>query len=56
MFSLLPKRARMHPRARAGWDRTTGRIEADTPLPETPSRNLPPLEERGNPMHYSPKV
>jgi uncharacterized protein (DUF2236 family) len=55
-FSLLPKRARMHPRARAGWDRVTGRIAADTPLPETPARNLPPLEERGNPMHYCPKV
>jgi uncharacterized protein (DUF2236 family) len=56
VFSLLPKRARMHPRARAGWDRVTGRIAADTPLPQTPARNLPPLEERGNPMHYCPKV
>ena len=56
VFSLLPKRARMHPRARAGWDRATGRIPADAPLPETPARNLPPLDERDNPMHYCPMV
>ena len=54
--SLLPKRARMHPRARAGWDRATGRLPADSPLPETPARNLPPLDERDNPMHYCPNV
>jgi hypothetical protein len=46
----------MHPRARAGWDRVSGRIAAETPLPETPARNLPPLEERGSPVHYCPKV
>jgi uncharacterized protein (DUF2236 family) len=56
VFSLLPKRARMHPRARAGWDRVTGRVAPDTPLPQTPARNLPPLDERGNPMHYCPVV
>jgi len=56
MFSLLPKRARKHPRARAGLDRATGRIPADTPLPQTPARNLPPLERRGQPMHYCPQV
>jgi uncharacterized protein (DUF2236 family) len=55
IFSALPKRARMHPRARAGWDRATGRIPADSPLPETPARNLPPLEHRDNGMHYCPK-
>jgi len=56
MFSLLPKRARKHPRARAGWDRATGRIRADAPLPQTPGRNLPPLDKRGQPMHYCPNV
>ncbi|MDP9165924.1 MAG: DUF2236 domain-containing protein [Actinomycetota bacterium] len=56
VFSVLPKRARMHPRARAGWDRVTGRLAADAPLPETPARNLPPLDERDNPMHYCPRV
>jgi uncharacterized protein (DUF2236 family) len=56
MFSLLPKRARKHPRARAGLDRATGRIPADTPLPETPAHNLPPLDRRGQPMHYCPEV
>lgn len=56
VFGLLPRRARMHPRARAGWDRVTGRAPADAPLPETPARNLPPLEHRGNPMHYCPNV
>jgi uncharacterized protein (DUF2236 family) len=56
MFSLLPKRARKHPRARAGLDRATGRIPADTPLPETPAHNLPPLDRRGLPVHYCPEV
>jgi uncharacterized protein (DUF2236 family) len=56
VFSLLPKRRRMHPRARAGWDRAAGRLPVDAPLPETPARNLPPLDERDNPMHYCPKV
>lgn len=44
------------PRARAGWDRADGRIPADAPLVHTPARNLPPLEQRDNPMHYSPRV
>jgi uncharacterized protein (DUF2236 family) len=56
VFSLLPERVRMHPRARAGWDRANGRLPADAPPPETPARNLPPLQERGNPMHYCPNV
>jgi len=51
-FKLLPKRRRMHPRARAGWDRATGRIPADTPLVHTPARNLPPVDERDKGIHY----
>ena len=51
-FKLLPKRAPMHPRARAGWDRATGRIPADTPLVQTPARNLPPVDERDKGIHY----
>ena len=53
---LVPWRYRYHPRARAGWDRAFGRIPADTGLLETPGRNLPPLDRRDSPMHYSPKV
>jgi len=55
-FKFVPRRAKMHPRARAGWDRAEGRIPADTPLVETPARNLPPVSERGKSMHYSPQV
>ena len=55
-FNALPWRLRKHPRARAGWDRATGRIPADTPLVHTSARNLPPLHERGDPMHYCPRV
>ena len=55
-FSLLPKRARKHPRARAGLDRASGRLPADTPLPQTSARNLPPVDRRGLPMHYCPDV
>ena len=53
-FRCLPRRRRMHPRARAGWDRAQGRIPADSPLPETPSRHLPPVSERGKGIHYCP--
>jgi uncharacterized protein (DUF2236 family) len=56
VFSCLPRRARMHPRARAGWDRATGRAAADAPLVHTPARNLPPVDERDNPKHYCPAV
>jgi uncharacterized protein (DUF2236 family) len=56
VFALVPRRRRMHPRARAGWDRASGRIPADSPVLHTPARNLPPLDHRDNPMHYSPKV
>ena len=51
-FKAVPVRYRMHPRARAGWDRATGRIPIDAPLPETPARNLPPVGERDNGIHY----
>lgn len=56
VFAVVPRRMRMHPRARAGWDRATGRCPADAPLVHTPARNLPPLDERDNPMHYCPKA
>lgn len=56
VFSLLPRRTRMHPRARAGWDRATGRNPADSPLVHTPARNLPPADERHKPTHYCPVV
>jgi len=56
VFRLVPWRYRYQPRARAGWDRASGRIPAGAPLVHTPARNLPPLEQRDNPMHYSPRV
>lgn len=55
VFRLIPERRRYHPRARAGWDRATGRIPVDAPLVETPRRHLPPRHRRDDPMHYSPK-
>jgi uncharacterized protein (DUF2236 family) len=56
IFAVVPPRYRKHPRARAGLDRASGRIPADAPLPQTPARNLPPVDERDNPMHYCPNV
>ncbi|MFC8933409.1 oxygenase MpaB family protein [Rhodococcus sp. NPDC057135] len=56
VFRLVPWRYRYQPRARAGWDRASGRIPAEAPLVHTPARNLPSLEQRDNPMHYSPRV
>ena len=56
VFKFVPRRRRMHPRARSGWDREQGRIAADTPLVQTPARNLPPVGERDNGRHYSPPV
>lgn len=53
-FKIVPRRRRMHPRARAGWDRAEGRLPADAPLSQTPARNLPPEEERGKGIHYCP--
>jgi hypothetical protein len=50
----VPWRLRMHPRARAGWEMATGRRPADAPLVQTPRRNLPPPEWRGDPKHYCP--
>ncbi len=46
----------MHPRKRSAWDRAHGRLPADSPLVETPARNLPPVEYRDDPHFYSPKV
>jgi uncharacterized protein (DUF2236 family) len=56
IFAAVPKRFRMHPRARSAWDRATGRLPSDAPLVHTPARNLPPVEHRDNGMHYSPNV
>ena len=56
VFRLVPWRYRYHPRARAGWDRETGRAPAHAPLVHTPRHNLPPLGRRDDPQHYSPKV
>ncbi|MFV8232598.1 oxygenase MpaB family protein [Mycolicibacterium fortuitum] len=56
VFMVVPRRRRMHPRARSAWDRVTGRIPADAPLVHTPARNLPPIGHRDNGMHYCPKV
>jgi len=56
VFKLIPPRRRMHPRARAGWDRAAGRIPADAPLVHTPRWHLPPESERGKSIHYCPDV
>ena len=56
MFKLVPRRRRMHPRARAGWDRAEGRAPIDAPLVHTPPRNLPPVQARSSGMHYSPPL
>lgn len=53
VFRVLPPRRRMHPRARAGWDRAQGRLPADAPLPETPARHLPPREHWASGIHYT---
>jgi hypothetical protein len=37
-------------------DRATGRIPVDSPLVQTPARNLPPVEYRDSPNFYCPKV
>ncbi len=52
VFTVVPRRRRMHPRARSGWDRAEGRLPADAPLVHTPARHLPPLGERHNGIHY----
>ncbi|MBJ7288038.1 oxygenase MpaB family protein [Williamsia sp.] len=53
-FRLVPPRYRMHPRARDGWDRISGRVGASEPFVETPARNLPPADQRDSPVHYCP--
>ncbi len=55
MHKALPKRFLRHPRPRDAWDRVNGKVEKDAPIVHTPpKRNLPPLDERDNPMHYCP--
>jgi uncharacterized protein (DUF2236 family) len=54
LWNLVPFDRRMHPRARAGWQRSRGQIRADAPLVESPARNLPPESERDSPTHYCP--
>ncbi|MFE4501307.1 oxygenase MpaB family protein [Rhodococcus sp. NPDC056743] len=56
VFHLVPWRYRYQPRARAGWDRATGRTAPDAPLVHTPARNLPPTTRRDSPTHYSPNA
>ena len=51
---VIPRRLQLHPRARAGWDRATGKLPADAPLVHTPRKFLPPVEARGKGMHYCP--
>lgn len=51
---VLPERMLMHPRKRSAVDRASGRLPADAPLVETPARNLPPVEYRGQPQFYCP--
>lgn len=53
-WTLVPRRLRLHPRARAGWRRALGKDPADAPLVQTPRRNLPPPDRRGDPKHYCP--
>jgi uncharacterized protein (DUF2236 family) len=53
---LTPDRMMMHPRKRSAFDRATGRLPANAALVETPARNLPPVEYRGDGRHYCPKV
>lgn len=54
VMSAVPRRYRMHPRMRDGWDRARGRVPAEAPVLHSPVRNLPPVPERGDPMHYCP--
>ncbi|MDI2031832.1 oxygenase MpaB family protein [Saccharopolyspora sp. TS4A08] len=54
LWKLVPFRFRYHPRARAAWQRAQGRRPIDAPLVETPPRNYPPVDKRGDPKHYFP--
>ena len=51
---VVPGRWQLHPRAKSGWDRATGRIPADAALVHTPRRFLPPAQARGTGTHYCP--
>lgn len=51
---LVPHERRFHPRARAGWQRESGRLPLGAPTVHTPLRNLPPADERHLPQHYLP--
>ncbi|GAA1456697.1 oxygenase MpaB family protein [Williamsia maris] len=53
-FRLVPPRYRLHPRARDGWDRMSGRVGATEAFVETPVRNLPPPDQQDSPVHYCP--
>jgi uncharacterized protein (DUF2236 family) len=50
-WHLVPFERRYHPRARAGWQRVRGLAVGPV---ETPRRNLPPEEHRGDGRHYVP--
>ena len=43
-----------HPRIAAGFDRASGRIPADTPVPQAPRQLMPPPERWHDPKHYNP--
>ncbi|MEB3371228.1 oxygenase MpaB family protein [Saccharopolyspora mangrovi] len=54
LWTLVPFHFRYHPRARTAWHRAQGRLPANAPLVETPPRNYPPPDKRGDPKHYYP--
>jgi uncharacterized protein (DUF2236 family) len=51
---VVPKDMQLHPRAKSGWARATGKIPADAPLVHTPKRFLPPQDARESGKHYCP--
>ena len=55
VFAVVPARYRKHPRARAGWDRATGRIPADTPLVQTPASQLAAARRARQPKALLPQ-
>jgi hypothetical protein len=52
VWRLVPFERRYHPRARSAWQRARGKLPVDSPLPETPDRNLPPPAYLDSPHHY----